>query len=200
MTKSELRKLYLAKQKSIWSFDRKQKSEQIAGNFFQTFDLNNIRFLHCFVAIEKFNEIDTPPIFKRLWRDFPQIQTLVPRVNFQIGEIENLKFTAETKLKENVWQIHEPTASEIIETDKIDAVLVPLLCFDERGFRVGYGKGFYDRFLKNCREDCLKIGLSYFAPIAEIADVQIFDIQLDYCITPQKVWTFSVKANKNRLY
>ncbi|MGI8641469.1 MAG: 5-formyltetrahydrofolate cyclo-ligase [Pyrinomonadaceae bacterium] len=200
MTKSELRKLYLAKQKSFSPFDRKQKSEQIADNFFQMFDLNNIRFLHCFVAIERFNEIDTLLIFKRLWQDFPPIQTLVPRVNFQIGEIENLKFTAETKLKENVWQIYEPTASEIIETDKIDAVLVPLLCFDERGFRVGYGKGFYDRFLKNCREDCLKIGLSYFAPIAEIADVQIFDIQLDYCITPQKVWTFSVKANKNRLY
>ncbi len=127
MTKSELRKLYLAKQKSLLSLDRNQKSEQIAEIFFQTFDLNNIRFLHCFLTIEKFNEIDTSSIFKRLWRDFPQIQTLVPRVNFQTAEIENLKFTAETKLNENVWQIDEPTTGKIIETDKIDAVLVPLL-------------------------------------------------------------------------
>ncbi|MDQ3180555.1 MAG: 5-formyltetrahydrofolate cyclo-ligase, partial [Acidobacteriota bacterium] len=84
-------------------------------------------------------------------------------------------------------------ANELIETEKIDIVLVPLLCFDRKGFRVGYGKGFYDRFLKNCRTDCLKIGLSYFAPIKEISDVQDFDVRLDFSITPEEIFTTKTK-------
>ena len=93
MTKAELRKIYLAKQISLLPLERKQKSEQIAENFFQKFDLTKINFLHCFVAIEKFNEVETSLIFQKIWLEFPQIETLVPRVNFQTDEIENLKFT-----------------------------------------------------------------------------------------------------------
>ncbi len=196
MFKFGLRKNYLERQKSFLPFERKQKSKQIADRFFREFDLKNIHFLHCFAAIKKFNEIDTSLIFKRFWRNFPQIQAFVPRVNFEINKIENLKFTAETELKENVWQISEPTTNETIESEKIDMILVPLLCFDKKGFRVGYGKGFYDKLLENCRKDCLKIGLSYFAPIEEISDVKNFDVKLDFCVTPEKIWKFSAETNK----
>ncbi|MGI9055615.1 MAG: 5-formyltetrahydrofolate cyclo-ligase [Pyrinomonadaceae bacterium] len=191
MKKSELRKFYLDRQKSFSDEEREVKSFSIAGSFFQNFDLSKINFPHLFLPIEKFNEIDTRPIFEKIWRDFPDTQTLVPRVNFQTNEIENLKFSIETETAKNAWEIHEPTHNETIETEKIDAVLVPLLCFDRRGFRVGYGKGFYDKFLKNCRADCLKIGLNYFAPVEEISDVNEFDVRLDFCITPDKVWNFS---------
>ena len=194
MTKAELRKIYLAKQKSLLPLERKRKSEQIAENFFQKIDLAKIIFLHCFVAIEKFNEVDTSLIFQKIWLEFPQIKTLVPRVNFQTDEIENLEFTKTTKLVKNAWEIREPTENELVETEKIDVVLVPLLCFDAQGFRVGYGRGFYDKFLENCRADCLKIGLSYFAPITEISDAQNFDIKLNFYITPEKVW--KVKSKK----
>ncbi|MEJ7700831.1 MAG: 5-formyltetrahydrofolate cyclo-ligase [Pyrinomonadaceae bacterium] len=148
MTKAELRKIYLAKQKSLSLFERKQKSEQITDGFFVNLDLNKINFLHCFLPIEKFNEIDTNFIFQKIWRDFPQIETLVPRVNLQTDKIENLIFAPETEIVKNAWEIFEPTNNESIETEKIDVVLIPLLCFDARGFRVGYGKGFYDKFLK----------------------------------------------------
>ena len=188
MNKSELRKIYLERRKNLSSFDGKQKSKQIADGFFNHFDLNNVRFLHCFTAIEKFNEIDTTFIFTRIWQEFPNIQTLVPRVNFEISEIENVKFTAETKLAQNIWQINEPEIGLNVEPKEIDIIIVPLICFDEKGFRVGYGKGFYDKLLKNCRSDCLKIGLSYFAPIEKISDVENFDVKLDFCVMPEKVW------------
>ncbi|CAN5677091.1 5-formyltetrahydrofolate cyclo-ligase [soil metagenome] len=191
MLKKELRKIYLARQKSFSPEEREVKSFSIAGSFFQKFDLSKINFLHSFLPIEKFNEIDTRPVFEKIWREFPEIQTLVPRVNFQTNEIENLKFSIETQTAKNAWHIHEPTHNEMSETEKIDLVLVPLLCFDRKGFRVGYGKGFYDKFLKNCREDCLKIGLNYFSPVEEISDVNEFDIKLDFCITPEKIWRFS---------
>jgi 5-formyltetrahydrofolate cyclo-ligase len=67
---------------------------------------------------------------------------------------------------------------------------VPLLAFDEKGFRVGYGKGFYDRFLKQCKDGGIKIGLSYFNPIDTIEDAGEFDVPLNFCITPQKVYVF----------
>ncbi|HSK71282.1 MAG TPA: 5-formyltetrahydrofolate cyclo-ligase [Pyrinomonadaceae bacterium] len=188
MLKSELRKIYLGKKKSLSPEERSEKNRQIADNFFQNFDLSRIRFLHCFLPIKKFNEIDTGIIFGRIWQDFPEIETLVPRVNFQTSEIENLKFTSETELVQNSWQIYEPAHNELVEAEEIDLVLVPLLCFDERGYRVGYGKGFYDRFLSRCRKDCSKIGLSYFPPAAEIEGVHEFDVKLDFCVTPEKVF------------
>ncbi|MEO6588259.1 MAG: 5-formyltetrahydrofolate cyclo-ligase [Pyrinomonadaceae bacterium] len=193
MTKSEFRKVYLARQKSFSAEEREMKSFRIAELFFQNFDLSKINFLHLFLPIEKFNEIDTRPIFEILWRKFPNIKTLVPRVNFQTNEIENLKFSIETETAKNLWEIFEPTHDEIIAAEKIDAVLVPLLCFDGQGFRVGYGKGFYDKFLKNCRTNCLKIGLNYFAPIEKISDVDDFDVALDFCVTPDRVWKFSTR-------
>jgi 5-formyltetrahydrofolate cyclo-ligase len=69
-------------------------------------------------------------------------------------------------------------------------VFVPLLAFDKQGNRVGYGKGFYDRFLANCKPETIKIGLSFFEVENEIADVFNNDIELDYCVTPNKIYTF----------
>ena len=194
MLKSALRKLYLAKQKSLSAADRSEKSRQIAERFFGNFNLGQINFLHCFLPIEKFNEIDTKPIFESVRRNFPHIVTVAPRVDFQSGEIENLVLTPATNIIQNIWQIDEPERGELIENEKIDAVLIPLLCFDLRGFRVGYGKGFYDKFLSRCRKDCLKIGLGYFAPIAEISDIDKFDVKLDFCVTPGEI--FKVETEK----
>jgi len=190
MTKSELRKIYLEKQKSLSDWERNEKSLRIADEFFGNFSLESIRFLHVFLAIEKNREIETSFIYERLWQDFPQITTLASRVDFQTMTLENLKFTCDTKLVSNKWQILEPATSDAIEIEEIDQVLVPLLCLDEGGFRVGSGLGFYVSFLEKCRKDCLKIGLSYFVPTAEISDAQNFDVRLDYCVTPKKIWKF----------
>lgn len=75
-------------------------------------------------------------------------------------------------------------------TSKIDVVFVPLLAYDNKGNRVGYGKGFYDHFLSECREDVVKIGLSFFEPEEAIEDVSATDIRLDYCVTPMTVYNF----------
>jgi 5-formyltetrahydrofolate cyclo-ligase len=190
MTKSGLRKIYLEKQKSLSNIERSAKSLQIADVFFDFFSFEKIRFLHAFLPIEKNGEIDTFAVINRLWRDFPEITTSVSRVDFETMTLESLKFESTTELVVNRWHILEPAGNKLIEVEKLDAVLVPLLCFDERGFRVGYGKGFYDKFLKNCRADCLKIGVSYFAPVNKINDAREFDVKLDYCVTPQKVVEF----------
>ncbi len=105
MTKANLRDIYLVRQRNLSPAERFGKSKQISNGFFQAFDLSEVNFLHCFIAIEKFNEIDTKLIFQKMWCAFPCIQMLVPRVNFQTGNIENLKFTPETELVKNAWEI-----------------------------------------------------------------------------------------------
>lgn len=190
MTKSELRKVYLERRRSLSATEIAEKSRQISDRFFENFDPEQIRLLHCFIAIEKFNEIDTTMIFHRLWREFPQTTTVVPQVNHVAGEIENIAFGPETNLVENKWGIREPVDGERVNDADIDMVLVPLLCFDRQGHRVGYGKGFYDKLLRKCRSDCLKIGLSYFPPETEIDDVNSFDLKLDRCVTPETLFDF----------
>ncbi len=190
MLKSELRQIYLEKQKSLSDAEREERSRKIANAFFDNFDLKQVNFLHVFLSIEKNREIETKFVYECLWRDFPNVTTMVSRVNFQLMTLENFRFSSETELIRNRWHISEPTASELIEVEQIDLVLVPLLCVDGRGFRAGYGKGFYDKFLSECRADCLKIGLSYFAPVAEISDAQKFDVKLDFCVTPEAIIRF----------
>jgi 5-formyltetrahydrofolate cyclo-ligase len=96
----------------------------------------------------------------------------------------------ETVLQPNRYDIMEPAGGKVVAEDQIDVVIVPLLSFDEKGNRVGYGKGFYDRFLSRCREDVIKIGLSFFDAGKRIDDTDEFDIPLTYCITPGKIYEF----------
>jgi 5-formyltetrahydrofolate cyclo-ligase len=69
-------------------------------------------------------------------------------------------------------------------------VLVPLLIFDRQGHRVGYGKGFYDRFLRRCGPETRRIGISLFDGIDKISDVHSSDETLHQCITPEAIITF----------
>jgi 5-formyltetrahydrofolate cyclo-ligase len=55
---------------------------------------------------------------------------------------------------------------------------------------MGYGKGFYDRFLTNCRTGVQKVGLSYFEPLDFIEDTDSFDVMLNACINREKIWRF----------
>ena len=72
----------------------------------------------------------------------------------------------------------------------IDVVFVPLLAYDKQGNRVGYGKGFYDKFLSECKSNVVKIGLSFFDPEEFIEDVFENDVKLNICITSLEVYNF----------
>jgi 5-formyltetrahydrofolate cyclo-ligase len=188
MLKSELRTIYFSKLKTLSSAERLKKSEQISRQFFVNFPLENVRNLHLFLSIEKNNEVETRFIYERIWRDFPHTRTFVPRVRGEI--LEHLAFSNQTKLIENSWKIREPIDGELFDAKLFDVVIVPLLCVDLQGNRVGYGKGFYDKFFAECRNDCVKIGVSFFEPMAEITDKNKFDVKLDYCLTPNRLVNF----------
>ena len=196
MTKNELRQIYLARQKALTSEQRAEDSRRIVLQFFECIDLSKTKLLHCFVTIEKFKEVETSSILRALRENSPKTRIAAPRVNFETAELESVICTGETELVENAWGIREPVDAELIDPVDIDMVLVPGLAFDRVGHRVGYGKGFYDRFLKTCREDCVKVGLSYFGPLEEISDVHEGDTALDLCITPNGIFTAATRRKE----
>jgi len=190
MTKPELRKRYLDKRKSLTEAACVHFNQQLYHLFFAHFDLSFIKVVHLYLPLEKNKEPDTWQILDRIRREFPHIKISIPKVNNQTSELENFYFEGLHETQKNIWGIPEPTQGIPTLSSEIDLVLVPLLVFDEKGNRVGYGKGFYDRFLKQCREDCKKVGLSFFDPIEQIIDVNEFDVKMEACITPSEVYTF----------
>jgi 5-formyltetrahydrofolate cyclo-ligase len=145
-----------------------------------------------YAPIEKFNEFDPQTITDYCYFKNPNQQLLYPVLVDEEGRNEILPvwINEETIFEKNQYGIDEPVNGMEVSPDDIDMIIVPLLGFDTHGYRVGYGKGFYDRFLCRCRKDCIKVGFSYFEPVDIIEDVNQFDIKLDYCITHEKFYIF----------
>ncbi|SKB72518.1 5-formyltetrahydrofolate cyclo-ligase [Daejeonella lutea] len=190
MDKAHLRREFLEKRLAIsrsgyWT-QMDKIMEQIA-----LINWSNSPCTHIFLPIRKNNEIDTFSIINYLKLEQPQVKIVVPRTDFEKLSIDSILYNHEyTILGRNKYDIPEPIHGSKIPSEEIDIVFLPLIACDLKGNRVGYGKGFYDRFLKGCRADAKKIGLSFFDPIVEISDVNEFDIPLDICISPSKTWVF----------
>ena len=193
MTKQALRQTFLSRRKALSADEVGTRSEQICQRLFEQKWIKPRITVHLFLPILHQNEVNTWPIIHRLWRKFPQTRIAVPVVNAEEYQLSHYELTPETSLVENRWGIPEPLAerSSTVGIEEIDLVLVPLLIFDQQGQRVGYGGGFYDRFLAQCRPDCLKVGLSLFEPIELINDVEATDISLNAGLTPKLTYLFN---------
>lgn len=190
MTKAELRKIYLNERLSLSDQDFQQYNRDICENFFSQVDLDEIKVLHSFIPMENTKEPDTWIIINKIRKQFSHIRVSIPKINVQSIEIENFFFEGPEQLKPNAWGIPEPEYGERTDTAEIDMVLVPMLIADQYGHRVGYGKGFYDKFLATCNASCIPVGLCFYEPIRRIDDVNALDMPLKYCATPIKVHRF----------
>ena len=189
MTKAALRKVYKEKRSQLSHQQIEKFTDLILINF-QQIQLPFLACIHTYMASEKLGEVDTSAITRFLQFKNPGLKMLIPKIDITSGSMQHLLFDDEVELVANAFGIAEPIVGEIVEPDEVDLVLVPLLAYDVNGYRVGYGKGYYDKFLSQCREDVIKIGLSFFEPVEEIEDINQFDISLNYCVTPQQVYEF----------
>lgn len=187
MTKAELRKLYKEKKNVLSKNDIEDFSLTISNQLLKL-PIWEFSFYHVFLAIEEQKEVNTDYILNILSGKDKNI--LISKSDFKTGDMIHFLLTDNTKIKKNSYNIPEPIDGIEITTDKIDVVFIPLLAFDKQGNRVGYGKGFYDRFLAQCNPDTIKIGLSFFEAENEITDMFDGDISLDYCVTPNQTFRF----------
>jgi 5-formyltetrahydrofolate cyclo-ligase len=190
MNKDELRKIHLAKRLALTESEHRELSTKISELFFLSFDLSEVKVIHLFLPILSKREPDTWLIIKRLQKEFPHIRLVLPKVNG--AEMENIVFEDYDQLESSKWGMVEPKQGVQISVQEIDMVLVPLLAFDKYGHRVGFGKGYYDKFLASCKPTCKKIGISFFEEVI-IDDINPFDKALDHCITPRDVILFKRK-------
>lgn len=189
MNKNVLRKIFRAKRNALTATEQ-GKLDDLMLIQFQTTTLPFITTLFSYWPIEENKEPNTHLFTDYLEFKNPELLISYPKTDVFLGEMVAVATDRETEFIKNEFNIYEPEDGRRMEADEIDLVFVPLLAFDKKGYRVGYGKGFYDKFLAACRKDCIKIGFSYFEPVDEITDKADFDVPLNLCITPQSVYVF----------
>ncbi|MBC7886937.1 MAG: 5-formyltetrahydrofolate cyclo-ligase [Ferruginibacter sp.] len=191
MKKEDIRTLYKEKRAGL-SLLLKEKMDDLLLIQFQQLKIDIPSLIMTYSPIKNLNEFDPQTITDYCYFKNPGQQLFYPVMveGKKHPEIISVIVDDDTIFKTNKYGIEEPVDGIDMYPMEIDLVIVPLLCFDRRGDRVGYGKGYYDRFLKHCRKDCIKIGFSYFEPVDQVDDINKFDIKLNYGITPDAVYEF----------
>ncbi len=187
MTKNELRQRYKKLRKGISEDENHQLSIAITNQLLKL-PIWNRDFFHVFMPITKQNEVNTDYIIAVLQGKNKNI--VASKSNFETISMLHFLVDDETIFKINQFGIPEPNKGKLIENQQIEVVFVPLLAFDVKGNRVGFGKGFYDKFLKQCNSTVLKIGLSFFDATPHEIETNENDIGLNFCVTPNKIYEF----------
>lgn len=186
MTKKEARIWFMELRKSLTDIEYKNLNDSLLHQFTLHNSWKN-KNIATFLSIEDKLELAIDPINQMLLKENNLYASVA---NFQDTSMEFYALNEQTIIKTSAFGIPEPQNGETIAAEKIDIVLTPLLGLDEKGYRVGYGKGFYDRFSERTHPDTLFIGVSLFEPISSIIDINEWDKKLNACITPTKYYSF----------
>ena len=187
MKKLELRPKYKALRKQLSGSEIEEMSLAIANKII-SLPIWEKTYFHIFLPITEHHEVNTEFILHLLSGKDKEI--IISKSDFETRNMTHFLLTDNTKIKKNEYNIPEPVDGIEVPSHKIEVVFIPLLAFDTIGHRVGYGKGFYDKFLNECKPQTIKIGLSFFEAEELIEDVFEGDVQLDYCVTPEKIYSF----------
>ena len=189
MTKKELRKIYTARRAP----ESLANTHLLIASMLEHFQKISLPFLHYLLSFKASTAKLEVPVhfFEEHCREvFRELIVCYPRADFENGNMEAYEDNDNLFWEETVYGIEQPRKGDHILPLQIDCVLVPLLAFDERGYRVGYGRGFYDRYLARCRPEVVTVGVSFFDAVPLISDTNEYDVPLTYCVTPQRLYVF----------
>ena len=188
-TKNELRQDYRQIRKQLSGDEVNDLSRKITTQLGTWLEgQEGLTHFHLFFPISKFKEVNTFYIQQLLEQQDKTLFT--SQVNREENRLDTLQLPPEASFFLDEWGIPVPQESVRVTATKIQVVFVPLLAYDKSGHRLGFGKGFYDRFLASLEQPVLKVGLSFFTP-EEAIPVEPHDIPLDYCITPEQILKFN---------
>ncbi len=177
--KSEIRSVYLRKREAI---PQKNKSSWDLSIFKQLIKLNSYthaKTVHLYVSNREKNEVDTTQIIHHSLLKGKKV--VVPKV-VEDGQLKHIEIKSTNNLKRNRWGILEPEDGEEVNIEELNVIIVPMVAGDRQRNRLGYGKGFYDRFL--VKSDAFKIGLLFDLQIhPEELPAETFDIPLDLLLS-----------------
>ena len=176
LTKPELRQLFLSKRKVL--SDKVLKDKIIVDKFINSLDYNKAKKIFCYVSSQY--EVNTIELIKRCFTENKTV--CVPRCLNKNGDMNFYIINSQSDLKPGMYGIMEPDENcEVCYPSDGDVIIMPGICFDRSGYRIGYGKGYYDKFL-NCR-NMLKIGFCYAECLIDYVPRDKYDIPADVVIT-----------------
>jgi 5-formyltetrahydrofolate cyclo-ligase len=164
----------------------KTENDAIIRALIQTIDWKTIQRIHCYVPILERHEVDTWPLLRYIWRYWPGIETLSP------GPLRDDRPVTLVIDRTTQWYDTAPPRpqSEKITVANPDIIIVPLLGFDDYGYRIGYGSGYYDRLLRD-NPQAIAMGLALRSShIPEGLPHEPHDIPLKYIFTTDKTLRF----------
>lgn len=181
--KEELRQHLLDQRKAISEDAFTKGSSEIIQKLKQQSEFVNADVIHCYVSINGRREVDTHGLLKKMLSSDKKV--VVPVTDFQEGTLTHIQLDSYDKLEANKWGVPEPKDGKEISPEELELVIVPMVGGDTKCNRIGYGEGFYDRFLKQVH--CPKIGLIFERNIVEQVPVENFDVPLDKIITESQI-------------
>ena len=186
--KQELRKKFIIKRNKLIDEYRDYASTKILS----TIETNELfkSATKIFIFVGFGSEIATIPFIKK-WINKKQI--FVPKI--KNGKMNLIRLKSWDELAPGHFGVLEPTSSDYYE-GKIDLVVTPSIVFDNNGYRLGYGKGYYDKYFSS-REYDISVGLSYHKLLQDNVPKEDHDIKVDVIITEEKIFIINEKYNSN---
>ena len=195
MQKPALRQIYKQKRSRLSAAEITEMENRMLHHFMQH-QWPPVKELFTYIPITGKNEPDPFP-FTRYIQSCSFMQTgaacriSAPVIsNKETNDMQAVYIDETTNYQPGIFGTTEPDSHIVVPPQQIDMILVPLLAFDVSGNRIGYGKGYYDRFMARCRSNTIRAGLSFFPPEPAIESTPGFDVPLTHCITPAQIYVF----------
>ncbi|MEI8186362.1 MAG: 5-formyltetrahydrofolate cyclo-ligase [Chlorobiaceae bacterium] len=176
--KAALRARMINARRSIPERLRMEMSESIAGHVLELPEIVHAHHIHLYLTMHSHAEVDTAAIIDGLSRMDKQLSVPV----IMDGRLMSAAFRKGEPLRFAQFRQPEPEVVSLIDESQLDVVLIPLLAFDEKGYRLGYGKGFYDFFLQRLFRQGInpsRIGLSFSRQMVDVVPADPWDEALD---------------------
>ncbi|MBQ3225505.1 MAG: 5-formyltetrahydrofolate cyclo-ligase [Clostridia bacterium] len=182
MTKQEMRKEFLARRAKLTAEERVAASREIAKRVLSLSAVIRAKTVMCYVSFRE--EVETKELIEALL-------SLGKTVCVPLCNAKTLKMTAHriedfSELCAGAYGILEPKGCPEVAKDSIDCILVPGAAFGRNFHRIGYGKGYYDRFLSSAKT-AVTVGLCYEETLAEVVPYEATDVPLSFIVTEREV-------------
>jgi len=198
VTKSEIRQRALRARRSVEYDELAELSRRVALKLFSLPEFRKARTMASYVA--KTDEVQTVPIILRALSEGKRV--IVPRTESSPKRLRFFELRAFDELEAGNFGVLEPTTRKgrvtiPVSIGESDAILVPLVAWDELGNRIGYGKGYFDAELRS-RRSAPAIGLGLESQRVDRVPATDRDVPLDIMVTERRVLRFSNRAGQSR--
>ncbi len=181
--KDTIRRKLLERRQALSQAEYDEKSHAIVKRLREQPAFDKSETIHCYVSINERKEVNTHFLIQALLDSKKKV--VVPVTNFDDNTLSHYYLERFSDLKKNRWNVPEPTSGRIAGPAEPDLVIVPMVGGDLDKNRLGYGKGFYDRFLKKAKG--IKIGLLFERCLVDRLPSESFDVPMDKLVTEGKV-------------